>query len=67
MNRRFWAALALAAALIALAFFLPPQISRWEDRKIMDQPRITRVEDREGLADSLGLTVVAQNVLGLWR
>lgn len=57
MNRRFWAALALAAALIALAFFLPPQISRWEDRKIMDQPRITRVEDREGLADSLGLTV----------
>ena len=57
MNRRFWASLALAAALIALAFFLPPQISRWEDRKIMDQPRITRVEDREGLADSLGLTV----------
>ena len=64
MNRRFWAALALAAALIALAFFLPPQISRWEDRKIMDQPRITRVEDREGLADSLGIASMQDDGTG---
>ena len=63
MNKKFWAALALAAALTALAFYLPPQISRWDDRKIMDEPRVTQLEDREGLADSLRLTVAEKLLL----
>lgn len=63
MNKRFWAALALSAALIALAFYLPPQLSRWDDRKIMDEPQITKGEEREGLADSLRLTVAEKLLL----
>ena len=58
MNKKFWAALALAAALTALAFYLPPQISRWDDRKIMDEPRVTQLEDREGHVLALVLAVV---------
>ena len=51
-NKRFWAVLALAAVLVALAFFLPPQVSRWYDQQLMDEPKVTQVEDREGLVDS---------------
>ena len=63
MNKTFWAALALAVALVALAFYLPPQLSRWDDEKIMNEPRITQVEDRESLADSLRLTVAEKLLL----
>lgn len=63
MNKRFWAVLALTVALVALAVFLPPQVSRWYDRQIMNEPTITRVEEREGLADSLRLTVAEKLLL----
>lgn len=63
MNKRCWAALALAAALAAAAFFLPPHVSRWYDRQLMNEPQITQVEDREGLADSLRLTVAEKLLL----
>lgn len=63
MSKRFWAVLALTAALVALAVFLPPRVSRWYDQQIMDEPTITRVEEREGLADSLRLTVAEKLLL----
>lgn len=62
-NKRFWAVLALAAVLVALAFFLPPQVSRWYDQQLMDEPKVTQVEDREGLADSIRLTVAEKLML----
>ena len=62
-NKRFWAVLALAAVLVALAFFLPPQVSRWYDQQLMDEPKVTPMEDREGLADSIRLTVAEKLML----
>lgn len=54
----------LTVALVALALYLPPQVSRWYDRQIMDDPKVTQVEEREGLADSIRLTV-AEKLLRL--
>lgn len=52
-----WAGLA-AAALLAAAFFLPAALSQWGDRRLLDEPHITRQdEEREGFAESLQLSV----------
>lgn len=55
--RNVWAGLA-AAALLAAAFFLPAALSQWGDRRLLDEPHITRQdEEREGFAESLQLSV----------
>lgn len=51
------AALPLTALLVVLAFFLPSQLSQWDDRALLDTPNIVRVEEREQFADSIRLTV----------
>lgn len=55
-------AIALTALLMAAAFFLPAQLSQWNDRLLLDEPHIFQEEEREGFARSVGLTV-AEKVL----
>ena len=55
-------AIALTALLMAAAFFLPAQLSHWNDRLLLDEPHIFQEEEREGFARSVGLTV-AEKVL----
>ena len=62
-HKRFWIAPVLTVALVALAFYLPPHVSQWYDEQIMDEPRITQGEEREGLADSIRLTVAEKLLL----
>ena len=50
-------ALPLTALLVVLAFFLPAQLSQWDDRALLDTPNIVREEERELFADSIRLTV----------
>lgn len=54
---RKYLAVLVALGLVAGAFFLPAQLSQWEDQRLMDEPAITRHEEREGFAESLQLTV----------
>ena len=61
---RVWIAPVLMAALVALAFYLPPYVSQWYDRQLMDEPKVTSREDQGGLADSIRLTV-AEKLLRL--
>ena len=42
---------------MVLAFFLPAQLSQWDDRALLDTPNIVREEERELFADSIRLTV----------
>ena len=52
-----WPGLA-AAAMQAAAFILPAALSQWGDRRLLDEPHITRQdEEREGFAESLQLSV----------
>ena len=62
-NKRAWIVPALTVLLAALAFYLPPQLSRWDDRQLMDDPRILQVEEGEGLAESLRLTAAEKLML----
>lgn len=49
---------ALTLALVALAFYLPARLSRWNDRLLLDEPHITRQEaEREGFAESMQLSI----------
>lgn len=55
---------ALAALLLtAGAFFLPVQLSRWEDQLLMDQPHVAAEEEREGFAESFQLPVAEKLLL----
>ena len=55
--RNNWAGTA-AAALLMAAFFLPAAVSQWGDRRLLNEPHITRQEtEREGFAESLQLSV----------
>ena len=56
-------ALPLTALLLVLAFFLPAQLSQWDDAKLLDTPHITRTEEREQFADSIRLTVAEKLLL----
>lgn len=64
MRKGIAACSALAvAALVALAFFLPEWLSATHDRQLLDNPTIqVEIEDREGFAESIQLTV-AEKVL----
>lgn len=55
-------AISLTVLLMAAAFFLPAQLSQWNDRQLLDEPHILQEEEREGFARSVGLTV-AEKVL----
>lgn len=62
-RKRFWMGPVLTVALAVLAFYLPPRVSHWYDEQIMDDPKVTQVEEREGLADSIRLTVAEKLLL----
>lgn len=53
---KFWMVV-LTLLLAAAAFFLPGQLTEWEDERLLDVPHITSQEEREGFAESLQLTV----------
>ena len=55
-------AVCLTLLLMAGAFFLPAQLSQWNDQLLLDEPHILQEEEREGFAESVGLTV-AEKVL----
>ena len=57
-NKYLAAALPATLALVLAAVYLPEQISRYQDRQLLDVPHIVReAEDRGELADSLRLAV----------
>ena len=53
-----------AVFLLAAAFFLPAALAQWEDRRLLDEPHITRQDqEREGFAESLQLSVAEKLLL----
>ena len=49
---------AMTLALLALAIFLPAELSQWNDRRLLDEPHITRQSAaREGFAESMQLSI----------
>lgn len=60
-NMRKILAVALTGLLTAAAILLPARLSQWNDRLLLDEPHIIQ-EEREGFAESVGLTV-AEKVL----
>lgn len=57
------AAVIAAVLLVAGAYFLPVRLSEWEGQRLLDEPHITRQEEREGFAESLQLSVAEKLLL----
>lgn len=53
----------LTALLMAAAFFLPAELSAWNDQQLLDEPHITQEDEREGFAESVQLTVAEKLLL----
>lgn len=53
----------LTALLVAAAFFLPAELSAWNDQQLLDEPHITQEDGREGFAESVQLTVAEKLLL----
>lgn len=56
-------AIVLTALLVAAAFFLPAELSAWNDQQLLDEPHITQEDEREGFAESVQLTVAEKLLL----
>lgn len=57
-NRALLLALPLTLLLVAVAFFLPDQLSRWKDGTLLDKPQITESAGGEqSFANSIRLTL----------
>lgn len=59
MNKYLAAALPVTVLLVVLAFFLPAQLSQWNDQKLLDDPVVlpSTAGDLAGFAEGVSLTV----------